>query len=252
MRAALTLLAVAACHRAPMPVEAPAPARRDDGGVDVSLTTADGVRLAATSWAGPAGNEKCVIFVHQLGATRDEWAPFVDALRDRYELLAIDLRGHGGSTRGPRGKLAWRDFDAAAWAAADRDVDAAMAFLEDRGFITADCAVIGSSIGGSLAVRFAGRRIDTAAVVLLSPGLAYHDLAIADAAAAFRNPALIVHAQEPASIAAADALAVTWEANLQLLGVDGDAHGLAMLEANPGILDIVVSFLDGALLSSPE
>ncbi len=249
MRSVFLILTVAACSvacsAASKPAEPAAPKPRDDGGVDVSLTTSDGVRLAATHWAGPAGNERCVIFAHQLNATREEWAPVIDPLRGRYELLAIDLRGHGGSRRGPRGELAWKDFDAAAWAGADRDLDAAMAFLEDRGFTTADCVVAGSSIGSTLAARFAGRRVDTAGVVLLSPGLDYKDLPILDAAEAFHGDALVVYSHEDAPVAVVDALTPLWGDRLQLFQVEGDAHGLQMLEADPGIVDIIANFIDG-------
>lgn len=252
MRIALTaaVVLITACGHAAKPTTPAPPGPRDDGGMDVSITTEDGVRLAATHWAGPADNEQCVIFAHQLASTREEWAPIVELLQGRFELLAFDLRGHGGSTQSPRGTLAFGSFDEADWQAADRDLDAAMAFLEDRGFTTAGCAVVGSSIGGSLAMRFAGRHVDTAAVVLLSPGLAYHGLDIADAAAAYHHPALIVYSQEPGPGDVVDAVTPLWGDALQLLQVDGDAHGLAMLEANPGIADTVAGFLASVL--SPE
>jgi len=110
--------------------------------------------------------------------------------------------------------------------------------------------VVGSSIGSSLAMRFAGRRVDTAGVVLLSPGLAYRDLAIADAIEAFRRAALIVYSEEPGPAAVVEVASPLWGDNLQLLMVDGDSHGQGMLVANPGIVDTVAGFLDGVLSSS--
>ena len=52
--------------------------------------------------------------------------------------------------------------------------------------------------------------------------------------------------------AVVDAVSPLWGDALQVLQVDGDAHGLHMLEANPGIVETVAGFLDGVLLGSVE
>src|SRR5687768_3898114 len=136
--------------------EAPArPKPRADGGANVTLTTDDGVKLAATHWPGAAANERCVVLVHQLSSTREEWAAVIERLRGGSEILAVDLRGHGGSTRGPRGALAWRDFGERDWERAVLDLEAAQRWLGERGFVARDCVYVGSSIGSSLVVRFA-------------------------------------------------------------------------------------------------
>ena len=41
------------------------------------------------------------------------------------------------------------------------------------------------------------------------------------------------------------ALTPLWGDALQLFQVDGDSHGLAMVEADPGVVDLVVGFIDG-------
>lgn len=247
--------AIAACGPADTagPV-APAakPAVREDGGVDVTVTTADGVKLAATHWAGPAANEHCVVLVHQYGSTREEWAPLIERLRKRYEILGFDLRGHGGSTRGPRGELSWRTMHEKDWEAAVGDVAAAASWLGERGFRPEDCAYLGSSIGSSLVLLYAADRAPGAGVVLLSPGLAYRGLVISDAAKQLRGPRMIVVSEEPGPAATADELERIWGDAVERLVVAGNAHGIAMVSDQEALLDAIAGFVDRALTSSGE
>jgi hypothetical protein len=218
---------------------------REDGGVDVTLTTTDGVKLAATHWAGPGSNERCVILVHQLSSTRDEWGRLLAKLVGRYEIVAIDMRGHGGSTRGPRGVLQWERFGPDDWDAAVADVDAAQRWLGERGFAAADCVLVGASIGGSLVVRHAAAH-PPAGLVLLSPGLAYQGLDIADAAARLRAPRLVVYSEEDGAREAVEQLDQLWGGTLEAIQVAGTAHGVALIDEEPAILDLVVRFVDSA------
>ena len=56
----------------------------------------DGARLHALIDAAPG--RPWITCLHALGADARMWAPQVEQLRDRYNLLRIDLRGHGGSS----------------------------------------------------------------------------------------------------------------------------------------------------------
>ncbi len=261
MRRALLLILMAfllsACPKAkPAPVIAgdDQPKGRQDGGTDVTLTAKDGVKLAATHWAGAAGNENCVVFVHQLSSTRDEWLPLIERLRGRHELLALDLRGHGGSTRGPSGELAWRSFGQPEWEAAVNDVYAAAAWLGERGFAITDCIYVGSSIGSSLVVRFAGDRWDVGGLVLLSPGMAYQGLDLSAAAAEFKKQALVVYSEEEGAKETAEQLAGFWgdDEDFQIIEVGGTAHGMAMIADDPALLDAVALFIDTVFMAGRE
>ena len=142
---------------------------------DIELTTSDGVTLAATYIAGPEGKggDRCVVMLHQLGSTRAEWKPLVDALRGRYHLLTLDMRGHGDSTKGANNtKLDWHAFSDDDWKNVALDLAAARDFFASMQISSANCVYVGSSIGSSAVLRFAGKYIDAAGIVLLSPGLA--------------------------------------------------------------------------------
>lgn len=66
---------------------------------DVSLTSADGVRLAASWLPGPSRRAPALVLVHGFAAHRRKpaYALLADHLAATCNVLAVDLRGHGGS-----------------------------------------------------------------------------------------------------------------------------------------------------------
>lgn len=93
------------------------------------VRSADGSVIAAQRIAGPTANAATVVLAHSLGCSQAMWAPQIDALRQHFQVLRYDLRGHGQSAA-PDGDytLAQLGEDAlaviATAAAADVGVDA--------------------------------------------------------------------------------------------------------------------------------
>jgi 3-oxoadipate enol-lactonase len=102
------------------------------------------------------GRGRPLVFLH--GSTLDHrmWAPQVDALADRYEVVTYDLRGFGNSPA-PRGPF--------------RHADDAAALLDELDL--RDAVVIGHSIGAFYALELALHRPDrvTALVSVCMSGL---------------------------------------------------------------------------------
>ncbi len=112
-----------------------------------TLVRPDGVVLRAQRWALPGGWARAVL-LHGLGDRGERHAAWASELCGRLglELLLPDLRGHGRSG-GARGHVASFDEyldDLAAWLAA----------LPDRRPVL----LLGASLGGLVALRFAQRR----------------------------------------------------------------------------------------------
>jgi pimeloyl-ACP methyl ester carboxylesterase len=216
---------------------------------DVTLTTLDGVTLGATYIAGPAGGAQAVVLLHQLSSTRAEWAPFVDALRGKYHLLALDMRGHGASA----GATSWKSFKDSDWEAVTGDLAAATQFLSAKGVPLGGTVVIGSSIGSTATLRFAGEHPDLAGIVLVSPGLKYRGVETVPAARKYGRPKLVVFSTD--SEDAALALEQVWKKEAALpqpqpvtmRRVPGKAHGVKMLADDPGLVDAVVDFVERTL-----
>lgn len=138
------------------PTEEGAPAHPGDIGLtheDVRFTTDDGYTL--DGWLIPAGRDTraAVVLMHGFSWHRLPWlTEFVPWIQPRYNVLQFDFRGHGNSDDAPitLGTLE------------QRDVAAAVRFLEGRGF--GPIALMGISMGASVAIM-AAPDLPVAAVV---------------------------------------------------------------------------------------
>lgn len=108
------------------------------------LTTADGATLGYRLYRGAAAPRRLIVLLHGVASNMSRWSEFVEhtSLKETWDLLRPDLRGHGESfARGRLGLEIWcRDL---------RDV------LDAEGYDRA--LLIGHSLGAQVAVQFAAR-----------------------------------------------------------------------------------------------
>ena len=98
-----------------------------------------------------------VVFIHGFGADLNGWMFTQPALAERRRTIALDLPGHGGST-----KTLDKAIDGAAFAA---DIDRALATLGIE-----RVHLVGHSMGGAIALHFAHWQPDrVASLTLLAP-----------------------------------------------------------------------------------
>jgi pyruvate dehydrogenase E2 component (dihydrolipoamide acetyltransferase) len=104
-----------------------------------------------------SGDGPPIIFVHGFGGDLNAWMFNQPALAERHRTIALDLSGHGGST-----KIMDFALDAAGFAA---DIDHVLAALRvDR------VHLVGHSMGGAIAVAFARSHPDrVASLTLIAP-----------------------------------------------------------------------------------
>ena len=184
--------------------------------VDVTLTTKDGVQLKATYYPSSAGAQAVpVVMLHDLHETRAVFAPLALALQNppipendaapqmvSRAVLAVDLRGHGGSktSRGADGMTVELDsnrFQAADFQAmVDLDMEAVRRFLvdeNDAGQLNLNSlGIVGSGMGANVAVLWSAKDWatpplavrkqgqDVKALVLLSPRWNFNGLLLRD------------------------------------------------------------------------
>lgn len=120
------------------------------------MTAAATVALAHDV-TGPDGAPVAVL-LGSLGASRDMWAPQVDALSDSFRVVAVDLRGHGESPA-PEG-----GYEMAMLA------DDVVRLLDDLGVRKAHVA--GLSLGGAVAQTLAldhGDRLESLTLLSTAP-----------------------------------------------------------------------------------
>jgi pimeloyl-ACP methyl ester carboxylesterase len=104
-----------------------------------------------------SGHGRPLVLVPGIGSRRQVWAQLVDALPDGYEVIALDLPGHGASPPLDGG----RSWSVAAY------VETVERFL-DALDLDEQPVVVGNSLGGAIALELAchGR---TAAAVAIAP-----------------------------------------------------------------------------------
>lgn len=213
----------------------------------VRFVTEDGVTIEGTLQPAAHADAPAVVLVHQLASDRSEWAPLLEALHAQPSLttLAIDMRGHGGSTAGPSGTLDWHAFDADGWAGTRLDVRAALAFLRsaESGVTPSSFAAIGSSIGSSAVVAGAAEEPSLTTIVTLSPGRAYHGFDAITPAATLgdRHILAAVARDETESVDTAQAFGRI--GHLPAVVIDGDAHGVALFGADPTLVGRIDGFV---------
>lgn len=113
------------------------------------LVAADGTRLAGTHLAGPADAPGAVLLLHGFAANRRKpaYARLADGLSHSCGVLALDLRGHGGSA----GACTWGDLEV-------EDVRAGLRWLRAYGYQRV--ALLGLSMGGTAAIHAAASGVD--------------------------------------------------------------------------------------------
>jgi dienelactone hydrolase len=141
------------------------------------------VKIAADYYAPdvkPEERAPVAILIHMYPADRTSWEPLVPKLAAAgFAVLAYDIRGNGGSTEPADKNLAkmYKDQDPALFKDAWKDAEAAKKWLSTR----PECdmkriAMIGASIGCSIALEFGSRDRAVKAIVCLSPGTNYFDV----------------------------------------------------------------------------
>jgi alpha-beta hydrolase superfamily lysophospholipase len=224
-------------RKAPEPTAVPRP----PDPFRVTLTTADGVALAA-SWRPVPGVERApaVLLVHDFSRERRELEPLAARLGEAgFATLAIDLRAHGESTKkngqpipiSPKLLTDPNGFP--------RDIEAAAAWLKAR---AAHTAALGFSTGGYLALLAAARgQVDTAVAISVNEprvaGLA------GPAAPVPRSVLLVACETDPGRADSAKKLEALAKAPKKVLLLPGAAHNLAVLREHPEAETAILAWL---------
>jgi esterase len=107
----------------------------------IRVSASGGLSLHVLEWSREGGP---LVFVHGFGNEAHVWDDLAPAVAPYYRTLALDLRGHGESDRDPEARYDY-DFHVA-------DLEAVTARLGIERFV-----LVGHSLGGRIAMLFAGR-----------------------------------------------------------------------------------------------
>lgn len=200
----------------------------------------DGDVILSGAFYPPAGGPApAVLLLHQVGGQKEDWAQFATRLQAAgYAVLALDLRGHGESG------------GEAEWAAMAGDVARAWEVMVAQPEVDAErTAIVGASIGANLALVAGAGLPPVRAVVLLSPGLDYRGVRTEEAMLTYGNrPVLIAASQDDAyACSSAQTLDQLAQGDHALALYAEAGHGIEMLQRQPDLNDLIVSWLQARL-----
>lgn len=218
---------------------------------EITLSTADGVTLSGTY--SPPNDKRAagVILWHDRDRDRSDWGNLAEALhREGYAVLAMDLRGHGKSTRRGNGTLDRQAMSESDFAKAVQDVQAAYQYLTGREEIEKDrIAMVGAGWGANLALQFAARERRLKTLVLLSPALSIQGLqALEDMDRYGERPVFLAASLKDTQATEAVRQLEKAARGERMVKVYEDAgRGAEMLKKASDLIDLIVDWLEETL-----
>lgn len=193
-------------------------------------------------------NGKAVLLLHMMPADRTSWRPLVERLVEAgFLTLAIDLRGHGASTKRGNEVLDYKQFQPIQHQSSRLDVDAAVHYLErDLGLSRELIGVVGASIGANLAIDMLARDARLKTAVALSPGLDYHGVTTEAAVRNLQpNQSIFLLASEEDSYSSESVhrLFAIARVEKEMEIYRGAGHGTNMWKREAIILDLILHWL---------
>jgi pimeloyl-ACP methyl ester carboxylesterase len=198
------------------------------GGRIVAFSTGDGVEISGTLFGG---SDRGIVLLHMYPADQTSWYPEAERLLEQgYMVLTVDFRGYGRSGG---------DKDIGV---IDRDVEAAVGYMEERG--AAQVALVGASMGGTAALM-AADGVPVAGVATLSAPVGFKGLDAIDAVTRVDAPVLFLGTLDDSGGEAARTLYELAAEPRRVEVFPGGDHGTDMLSGSQA--DAVQTVLEGWL-----
>lgn len=228
----------------------PAVSPHELAGADVELKTPDGWTLQA-KYQAAMPEQRTLILIHGKGQRKEIWYYLTRNLtKTGFGYLAPDLRGHGKSKTGPDGqprdykqfKSKGEDND---YAQIALDVQAAVAYLASQGVPEESIGIVGTDLGGIIAIRYAAVHPKVPYVVMLSPAAQYQDVPSLNAIRKYKDrPILMIYSEldkrsaSNAPVLYSFAKAAVGERNAMLVPV-AKVHGVKLAANGPVIRQMI-------------
>ena len=208
----------------------------------VSFETSDGVRIIGNYWQGSG---KAVLLLHMMPATKESWNKFAKALNnENITVLAVDLRGHGESTKQGGTTLNFMEFDDSEHKASINDVEAAVGYLKQKN--ASKIYIVGASIGANLALQYQSEHEEIEKTVLLSAGINYRGVLTESAALKLNDRQKVFLGAGTMDGTAADAvkkLASLTRGQKEVEIYNASAHGTDLFDVDSGLINTLVDWL---------
>jgi pimeloyl-ACP methyl ester carboxylesterase len=141
----------------------------------VTIDSPDGVKIVGTFLRSDKPNSPALLLLHQWQSDRHSYDEFATRMNAKgFNVLAIDGRGFGESTKKADGSAVIAERSDEAVKEMLGDVGSAVEFLKKQQNVDpTKIAIVGASYGSSLAIMYAADHPEIHVIALLSPGLNY-------------------------------------------------------------------------------
>ncbi len=214
----------------------------------VRFTTTDGIEIVGDYHAPPqeAAPAPVAILLHMYGSNRSSWGPLIEKLTPAgFAVLAIDLRGHGesGAPKIEEFRTQVENREPRLFHDMHFDVEAARRWLAGRADVDpARVALIGASVGCSIAFQYAAGDRSVDVVVAMTPGTGYLGLDSTVPMFKIRNRPMLLMATEYERKACDVLGRFNPDATVRIMG-KMTAHGTRMFRALEGVEAMIVAFV---------
>lgn len=218
----------------------------------VQLITSDGVEIIGNYYSVDIPSQ-AVLFLHMMPATKESWDTLARALQERgIASLAIDLRGHGESTRIKNEELGIKNLDYTKFSeeehqASRLDVEAGLDWLKkETGLELAHMSVVGASIGANLGLQALADHPEIRKGIALSPGLNYRGIEPKPLVAKLESDQEVLYAtskDDGDNVSMTEELFNATSAKKEWKVYDDAGHGTTMLERASDLGPSIIEFL---------
>ncbi len=215
----------------------------------ITFRTEDGVTIAGNYFRSQGEHAPVFLLLHMMPSTKESWNEFAPRLHGLgFEVLAIDLRGHGESIDKDGKRIDYREFTDEEHRESILDIAASKDFLRQGGADTGRMGIAGASIGANLALQWASMDKDVGLLVLLSAGVDYRGIKTPELARKYRNPVYILASEKDTRNAGQSSriLFGMFPCDKKLNIIQGSSHGTDMLSTD--IMEDIMEWIDARLL----
>ena len=211
----------------------------------ISFTTPDNVIIVGNFYPLKQFDE-AILLLHMMPATKESWDSLAKKLQENGIVsLAIDLRGHGESTRIKN--LDYRNFSDEEHQKSELDVEAALVWLQkETNLDLSSIYIAGASIGANLTLQALVRHQEIGKGIALSPGLNYRGIKTKSLVRRLRKDQEVFYvtskddgdnASQTQKLYDVTTGAKQWKV------YDNAGHGTTMLERSSDLIPSIIEFL---------
>ncbi len=220
----------------------------------VEIEAKDGFLLEGDLYFAPQKKppRPLVVLLHSFGGKASDWGTLPESLRlKNYNVLTIDLRGHGKSVYTKNFKFKSRmNFTKDDWVKYPVDVVCAIDFIRKNypNIDSSEIYIVGADIGANSAVLASSvMRIKPKKMVLISPYVSFKNLDIALTVPRLTTVPMMIMASkaDKYSYSQTDIISRLVHSKMTLKLYEQGGSGILLLKRNPSSYNEIINYISG-------